>query len=326
MLFSVQFFRSVLRITTPILLASMGTMLTTSAGVINVVQEGVMLIAAFCGMAVSAYTQSVFLGVMAGVLSGVFIMALMALFILHYKSNPVLVGLAVNMFASGGTVFFLYVITGGAKGNSTRLPSLTVPSLEIPFIRDIPLLGKVISDQNILTYIAILSIIFVQILLIHTSLGIRLRAVGENPDAARSTGIKVNRTKTYAMLICGALCGLGGVFMSMCYVSWFSRNMVAGRGWISIAANVLGGSTIGTALASLLFGTSEAAANVIGMLGLPGDVIKTLPYWVTIFALLLSAAVIVYRKKSLKKVCKVSESSHGIFRGAGKEGADGRGL
>jgi simple sugar transport system permease protein len=299
-IFSVQFFHSILRITTPILFAAMGTMLTTSAGVVNVVQEGIMLIAAFCGMAVSAFTQSVFLGVLAGLLSGVLIMALMALLILRYNSNPVLVGLAVNMFAAGGTVFFLYVLTGGAKGNSTQLPSLTVPALEIPLIRDIPIVGEIISGQNILTYLAVLSIVFVQLLLMRTPFGLRLRAVGENPDAAHSTGIKVNRTKTSAMLICGALCGLGGVFMSMCYVSWFSRNMVAGRGWISIAANVLGNSTIGTALASFLFGTSEATANAIGMLGLPGDIVKTLPYWVTILALLLSAATGIYRKKSIK--------------------------
>lgn len=208
-----------------------------------------------------------------------------------------LCGLAVNMFASGGTVFLLYAFTG-QKGNSVSVPSLVVPNVEIPLIKDIPILGEALSGHNLLTYLAIVLTVVVIILVNRTPYGLHLRAVGKNENAARSIGISVPRIQTSAWLLCGVLCGLAGAFMSMGYVSWFTRDMTASRGWIALAASSLGqGRPLASALAAILFAVAEALANVLGLLEMPGNLIRTIPYFATLIILVISS---VYGGKKVK--------------------------
>ena len=287
---STEFFYSIFRVTTPILLAALGAMITSRAGVVNIGLEGIMLFSALAGVVTSAWTQSAAVGLLAAILVGVLISALMAYVMLVLRSDITLTGFAVNALGSGCTVFLLYVICND-KGISSSLASKVLPKVNLPLIQDIPFVGKVLSGHNIMTYVAFLLIIVIYWLVNKTPLGLRIRAVGENPHAAESVGIKVTRIQSIAMLISGVLAGMAGAYMSMGYVSWFARDMMAGRGFIALAAQQLGqGTVVGSMLASLAFGAADSLANNLQALRLPSEFVQSIPYAVTIVGLVIYSA------------------------------------
>jgi ABC-type uncharacterized transport system permease subunit len=290
---------SVLRVTTPILFAALGALISNRAGIINIGMEGIMLVSALTGGIVSAYTHSAWVGLLGAVLSGTLIAGILAFFTLKFKTHIILGGVAINMFASGGTVFILYLLSGD-KGSSTSLASKVLPSVQIPLLKDIPVLGPILSGHHILTYLSILSVLVVYYLLNRTPLGLRIRSVGENPHAAQSVGVSVIKIQYTALLLSGFFASLGGAYMSMGYLSLFTRDMVAGRGWIAIAAESMGRSTtVGTALTSLLFGAADALSNALQVLKIPAELIATLPYVATVIGLIIYA-VSETRKKNKK--------------------------
>jgi len=296
------FVYSVIRVTTPILFAALGALITDLAGVINIALEGIMLTSAFFGVLISAFTQNVWLGLLAGVISGIAIALLLGYFSLNLKTDLILAGIAINLLASGGTVFLLYVFAGD-KGSSSSLRSLVLPSIPIPLIKDIPIIGPMFSNHHILTYMALISVFVVHYLLYHTPLGLRLRAVGENPDAADSVGISVIKIKYIALMLSGFFAGLGGAHLSMGYVSWFSRDMTSGRGFIALAAETLGGRTaIGTALGSLVFGTADALSYSLQAFRIPPEFTQSFPFIITILALAFYAYRQISRLKRRKMV------------------------
>ena len=265
----------------------MGMVVANTAGIPNIALEGTMLIAAFVGMMMSAVTGSAWAGLVFAILSGLLAAGVLAFFTLYYRANVILGGIAINSLASGGTVFGLYLFCHD-KGTSASVVSGVLPQIELPIINRIPVLGEILSGHNVLTYFAILSVVVVFLLLKRTPLGFHIRAVGEDEHAAESVGIHVTRIKAIALLISGVLAGMGGAFMSMGYVSWFSREMVAGRGWIAVAAEAMGRShPIGTALTSVLFGIADAFSNAVGVLGWPADLVRTIPYCVTLLGLII---------------------------------------
>ncbi|MCT4564815.1 MAG: ABC transporter permease [Maledivibacter sp.] len=299
-IFSVDFGYAVLRVTTPILFAALGAVVSDRAGIVNIGLEGTMLISALMGVIVSAYTQSAWIGLIGAVLMGVLVAGVLAYFTLHFKTHIILGGIAINLFADGGSIFILYLLTHD-KGTSASLPSKILPSIDIPIIENIPIIGDIFSGHNVLTYFSIISVILIYFMFKRTPLGLRIKAVGENPNAADSVGISVNKTRTIALLLSGALCGLGGAYMSMGYVSWFSRNMTAGRGWIALAAEAMGrGTTIGTALTSLLFGMADALSNSLGSLNIPAEFVQIIPYVATVIGLVVYASKEARKKKKLE--------------------------
>ena len=219
---STEFFYSIFRVTTPILLAALGAMITSRAGVVNIGLEGIMLFSALAGVVTSAWTQSAAVGLLAAILVGVLISALMAYVMLVLRSDITLTGFAVNALGSGCTVFLLYVICND-KGISSSLASKVLPKVNLPLIQDIPFVGKVLSGHNIMTYVAFLLIIVIYWLVNKTPLGLRIRAVGENPHAAESVGIKVTRIQLIAMLISGVLAGMAGAALSLWQLSSWGR-------------------------------------------------------------------------------------------------------
>ena len=288
-IFSTSFGYAVLRVTTPILFATLGALISIKAGVVNISMEGTMLVAALTGVAVSAYTGSGMAGLIAAVLAGMLLGLMLAYFALNLKTDIILAAIAINLMASGGTVFGLFVISGD-RGISSSLASKVLPRIQIPIIHQIPVVGPVLSNHNVLTYVALLSVIVVYVLLYKTPLGLRIRAVGENSHAADSVGISVIKTQYIALIMSGAFAGFGGAFMSMGYVSWFSTNMTAGRGFIALAAEALGmGKPFGVLLTSLLFGTADALANALQAFRIPSEFVQMVPYVVTILGLVIYA-------------------------------------
>lgn len=282
---SSDFVYSIFRVTTPLLFASMGAVISDIAGVPNIALEGLMLMAAFAGMYFSFLFQSAAAGLILALATAVAFAGILAFFTLYYKTNIILGGIALNSLASGGTVFFLYLVAQD-KGTSVSLASKTLPNLNIPIVQNIPVIGKILSGHNILTYLSIAAVALTWLLLKRTSLGYHIRAVGEKKEAAESVGISVVRTQAAALLLSGLMCGFGGAFMSMGYVSWFSRDMISGRGWIALAAEAMGRQTaVGSAATSLLFGVADAVSNAVATMGLPSDLVKTIPYFATLIGL-----------------------------------------
>jgi simple sugar transport system permease protein len=284
---SASFGYAVIRVTTPILFASLSSLISNKAGATNIGIEGMMLSSALIGVIVSAFTQSAWIGLLAAVITGMLLGLVLAYFSLNLKTDIVLAGIALNLLASGGTVFLLYVVAHD-KGASSSLSSKVMPLIDIPILSNIPVIGDVISGHNVLTYLSIIAVIFIYFLLYKTPIGLRIRAVGENKDAADSVGINVIKVQYIALAISGIMAGLGGAFMSMGYVSWFSTDMIAGRGFIALAANALGREEpMGVLITSLLFGFADALSNSIQTINIPSEFIQMIPYLTTIIGLFL---------------------------------------
>lgn len=280
---------AILRVSTPLILAGMGVHISAKAGVLNIGIEGMMLAGALAGVIVSALTQNVWLGLLAALLAGAVLAALLSAAIHLLRADLVLSGIALNMAAMAGTTLALYGLTGD-KGISGSLKSLTLPSLTLPLIADIPVLGPFLSGHHILTYAAVLSVPLVALLVTRTPFGLSLRAVGENAEAAAATGIPVGRVQVGALLISGLFAGAAGAFLSMGYVSWFSQNMTAGRGFIALAADVMGfGLAWGTLAAALLLGAAEAISLSLQGFGVPSELLQAIPYLVPVVAMVLHA-------------------------------------
>jgi ABC-type uncharacterized transport system permease subunit len=307
-IFSVGFGFAVLRVTTPILFAALGALISGKAGVINIALEGTMLSSALIGVVVSAKTGSAIIGLIAALILGALLGMLLAFVSLNLKIDIVLAGIALNLMASGGTIFFLYVIAKD-KGISSSLPSKVLPNINLPLIEDIPILGPIISGHHILTYVSIIAVFIIFLFLYKTPLGMQIRAVGENEKAADSVGISVMKIKYIALTLSGILCGFGGAYMSMGYVSWFSRDMTAGRGFIALAAEAMGGGTpVGTFIASLFFGIADALSNNLQSLRIPSEFVQMFPYIATIVGLVLFSARKARRvTKSKRKLVEAPE-------------------
>ena len=228
-----EFYFAMFRSATPVLLTTLGAMISSRSGTSNIALEGTMLISAFVGVVVSAFSQSAWIGFLGAVLAGFIVSNILAYFILKLNSNAVISGIALNTFASGGTIFVLYLITG-EKGASTSLPSLKLPSVTIPVVKDIPVIGAVLSGHHVLTYAALILVAVVWYMFKYTRLGMHIRAVGESPDAAESVGIPVKKIKYIALCLSGMMTGMAGAFLSMGYVGLFSSGMTA---WLHRSGN-----------------------------------------------------------------------------------------
>ena len=309
LIFSVNFLNSVVRVSTPLVLAAMAACVGRQANVQTVAYEGMMLFAAFVGSITSAYTQSLLLGVLAGALTGVVVALFYGYFNIYLKTDDTLLGLAINIFSNYGTVFLLFLLTG-RKADSSVLPSLKFPIVELPFIDKIPVIGTIFSGQSLVTYIALISVAVTYFILFKTKLGLRIRSVGHNPDAAISLGINVNRIKMISLVISGLLAGLAGEYMSMAYISFFTKNMVSGRGYIGIAASNLGlGNPFASFLYALMFAVSQVIANQMQLLQFQYQFADMLPYIVTIIGLCITGTSELRKEKLGGKSKKHKEIS-----------------
>lgn len=300
-----QFAFSVIRLMTPILFASMAALIAEQSGITNMALEGIMLFAALFGVLGSAYTQSALVGLIAAVVVAVIVSLGLAFFKIKMKTDEILAAIAINLLASGATVFLLF-LAAGERGTSTSLPSKMLPFIHIPIIKDIPILGGIISGHNILVYVSIISVFVLHYFLFRTPLGLRIRAVGGNPDAATSVGVSVPKTQYIAFVISGVLAGLAGAFMSMGYMGVFNRDMTAGRGYIALAAASVGGQTpFGALFASMIFGLFDALGNNFQIGVIPAEFVYMIPYLTTIVAFAIASYRKMNRKKKIQK--KVTE-------------------
>jgi len=283
-------FATVLRVMTPLLLAALGVLISDRAGVLNIGMEGIMLSGALIGVLVSAATANPFLGLFAAIIGGGLLGALMAFFINGLGTQFIITGIALNMAALAATTLGLFLATGD-KGMSGALKSGVLPNLDIPLLGGVPILGPLLSGHHMLTYLAILAVPAVAIMLARTPFGLHIRAVGSDPKAAAAAGISRNRVQLYALTLSGVFGGAAGAYLSMGYVSWFAQNMTAGRGFIALAAEVMGmGTAWGTFAAAAVLGIAETVAITMQTKGLPSELMQMIPYIVPAVMLTVYAA------------------------------------
>ncbi|WP_332687428.1 ABC transporter permease [Devosia sp.] len=290
---STTFFITVVRTSTPLLLATLGGLIADLGGALNVALEGMMLVGCLTAVLVSVFAPW-YVAVLAAVLAGALLGAIMAFFHLRLKADIILVGFAINILAAGGTVFALTIATGGDKGTSINLASKSVPAVDLSFLGIIPGIGdfleRMLSGHSILSWLAAFLVFAIWYFLYRTPWGLWLRGVGEYPAAPEAAGIPVNAIRTWSLLVSGGLAALGGAQLAMFNYIGFTRDMTAGRGFIALGAVLLGARhPVGALLAALLFGVFEALAVVMpGLFNwIPAELIRMIPFVVTILALFL---------------------------------------
>ncbi|MGF7046880.1 simple sugar transport system permease protein [Paenibacillus sp. DS2015] len=278
-------FSSMLRVVTPILLAALGGALCSRVGLFNVALEGFVLMGAFSGIVGNYLFGNVWLAVLFAVLCVMLFSLIFGYISINLKANVIVVGISLNFLAAGLTTFLLRAIFD-VKGAYYDNNMVGLPKWDIPFIKDIPWLGDVISGQSPLVYIGLILVFVLQFFLFKTIAGFRLRSVGENPVAAQSIGIKVRKHQYSAVLACGVLCGLAGAQLSLGQVTMFTEGMTAGRGFIALVATMLGqASPIGVMASSMLFGFMDAVGIRLQGFSMPSHFTQMLPYIVTLIAM-----------------------------------------
>ena len=276
----------VIRVGVPLLYASMSAYVAGIAGIPNIAVEGIMIFGALFGVYFSAITGSAWLGLLGVILIGVLMALVMAFFTMKMNASPIMIGIALNLFATDFSVWLLMIWTG-SKGTTASLPSKTLPIWNIPVIKDIPVLGEIISGHYFLTYVCIALAIFVYILVYKTPFGLRMKACGLDEHAAESVGIKVNKVRLIAIIFSSVLAALGGAYLSMGYMSIFSNNMTASRGWTGIAANAVGGGNfLIVVLTTVVFSFAQGVVNRLALTQLPSELVNIIPYVCVMIAMI----------------------------------------
>ncbi|NPV57766.1 MAG: ABC transporter permease [Anaerolineae bacterium] len=275
------------RMATPLIYTAIGEIFTERSGVINIGLEGIMLIGALSGYVVTSYTDSLFLGISSAVLSGIISGLLFSLFTVTIKANQIVVGAAFNMIGTGLTGFIYRTLYSG--GSTDKLVLDTFPSIKIPLLSDIPFFGEILFQQNLMVYATVVLVPLAAFILSKTAFGLYVKAVGEHPKAADTSGINVTLIRYISTTIGATLAALGGAYLSMAHANQFVEGIATGRGFIALAVVVFGRwSPWGAMGASLLFGVFYAlqlrlqamSGNVI-----PYQFLQVLPYLATLIVL-----------------------------------------
>lgn len=285
-------FAVLLRVMTPILLSALGGLMSEIGGTINIGLEGLMLLSAFSSIAAGSASGSWVVGVLAGVAVAMLFSGIMGFFSLKMKVDIIIVGFAINLFGSGFTVFLMSKLFG-VTGNYSPANAPRIPTIHIPLIENVPVLGKLLSGHNLMVWVGLLSVVFCFILIYKTPYGVHLRAVGQAPHAARSLGIPVTRIQYSALLWSGAFAGLSGAFMSNGLTNMFVKDMTGGTGFLALAVVLLGNrNPLGVLFGSIIFGLASAIATIVQTIPdspIPSQFIQLIPYVVTILALVFFA-------------------------------------
>lgn len=268
----------------PLILGSMSGILCERTGVINIAIEGQLLAGAFLGVVVANAAGSVWLGLIGAPIAGILVSVLLALFTVNLRTDHIIVGVVLNMLVLGLTNFLYSTLFVQNQALNT---AVALPKWRIPVLADIPVIGPVLFDQNILIYLMYLIVLAMNIGFFKTKWGLRSRACGEHPKAADTVGIKVNQMRWLNVLLGGAVAGLGGAFLTLGGGLSFIQNMSAGNGFIALAAMILGDwNPIGALTAALLFGFTTQLGSLMMTLGspIPSEYLLMIPYLITVFA------------------------------------------
>ncbi len=284
MSFMTAFFAASVRMAVPLAYAGMGELISEKSGILNIGMEAVMLCGACFSFIGAVMSGNMMVGLLCGMLGGVLISMIHAVLSIHLAKNQSVSGISLNMFALGLTSF-LYKLAGSGDYKHLEL----LKRFKIPVLGEIPLLGYVFFEQDVLTYILYVVVILVAWFYRKTALGLAFAAIGENPGSADSAGIPVHKYQYIAMLLNGILGGIGGANLVLVQVGNFTENMTSGRGYIALATVILGRYTpFGVMGSALLFGAANALQIRLQAIGvpLPSQALAMLPYIIALVALI----------------------------------------
>lgn len=273
-----------LQLSVPIVLGALCGTIAERGGVILLGVEGIMLVGAFAGVAGSYMAGSAMAGVLLSLVLGGVIGWFYALFCLKWKAHQSVVGVGINLFASGITAVMLKAIwqTEGMSESVASIPNITVPGLS-----GIPIIGALFKDQSPYLYAMFVIVAAVWVIFYKTKFGLRYRAIGDQPFAVQTAGVSVNRYRYIAMIAAGSIAGLAGSYLSISQNNLFVVDMTAGRGFMGLAANIFGGwQPLGSMGAGMVFAVAQAARFYLTDLAIPSQIVQMLPYAVTLVVLL----------------------------------------
>ena len=285
--FMTAFLAAAVRMAVPLAYAAMGELIAEKSGILNIGMEGVMLAGAFFSFAGAFFAGSIFLGLVCGILGGVAVSMVHGVLSIHLAKDQSVSGISLNIFALGVTSFLYKLMSSG----DTYKQIDPLSRMRIPVLADIPLVGSALFEQDIMTYVRYFLVAGIAWFYAKTSLGLSFAAIGENPRAADAAGIPVHKYQYIAMVLNGILGGVGGAYLVLVQVGNFTENMTSGRGYIALAAVILGRYVPGGILAaSFLFGAANALQIRLQAVGvpLPPQALAMLPYVITLAALLTS--------------------------------------
>jgi len=269
---------------TPLLLGSIAEVIAERSGMMVTAIEGIFLMGAWGGFIGTYLTGSVFIGMLTAMLFGTLAAVIYGIVCIYLKQHQVVTGTAINILAAGFCTYFQRVLFG-VPTSPLKITPLT--KISIPLLSDIPFVGPIFFQQNILTYIVYFIVPVSYFVLYHTSVGLTIRSTGENPEAVDVAGINVNKVRLSVVLLAGLLGGLAGAFYSVGYLGMFTTNIIGGRGWIAFAICFLGNwNPKGAAVGAVVFGFAEAIAIYMQSIGggmyFPNEIFIALPYILTI--------------------------------------------
>jgi len=281
---------------TALIFAALGGLISERSGVINIGLEGFMVSGAFFSAITAYYAEtagfgafSPWLGLIGAFVFTAIFSSIHALASIKFKANQVVSGVVINILAASSTFFLVKMIFMGSA--ETPLLTHVFHKITIPYLSDIPLLGKVLFNAYPTTYIAIALVIVLYFVLFKTSSGLRLRAVGEHPSAADTVGVKVNRTRYMAVILSGSIAALGGATIVLTSNGNFAYNTISGQGYIALAAVIFGKwNPTGAMLAAMFFGLAQAVKDQLQIFefaaSIPNEFFYMLPYLLTLFVLI----------------------------------------
>ena len=283
--FNIGLLQNTLRTATPVILAAMGGLLTEQAGIMNIGMDGMILIGAFVAVAFSFTMSSAAMGVIAAVLVGIAIGLFFALFVVKLRSDEFIIGMALNTFAGGLTVYLLRAIFG-VRGTFSDAGIEALPVVHIDFLDNIPVLGPLLNDNSIFVYLTWVLVFLTWLFLDRTPYGFWMRAAGEHPESLETAGINPQKMKFLASILCGVFCGFAGAHLSLGYLTMFTEGMSSSRGFIAFACVIFGmANPPKVFLAALLFGFLDALGLRLQSVGVPSDLTATVPYIATVLML-----------------------------------------
>lgn len=269
----------------PLVFGSLSGVLCERVGVVNIAIEGQLLGGAFTAALVASMTRSPFIGLLAAAVAGAVVSMVLALFSIKYLVNQIIVGVVLNVLVSGLTGFLFNTVMQADKATFNSPDQL--PIIDIPVLSSIPVIGPILFKQSVVGYLMYIAVIVVWVGLFKTKWGLRVRAVGEHPQAADTMGIKVNTTRFWNVTLGGAIAGIGGSFFTLVAIDSFTEEISGGRGFIALAALIFGRwNPIGAFFASLLFGFADNLQSIVTIIGtpVPSQFMAMLPYLVTVLA------------------------------------------
>jgi simple sugar transport system permease protein len=268
-----------------LLLPALGGVISERSGVVNIAMEGMMLTGAFFAVAVDLAVHNMGIAVLGAMVAGGLMALIHAVVSIRYRADQIVSGVAINIFAAGITVFLVNRIYGLADVGEVPARD-TIPNISIPLLSNIPFFGAIFFQQNVMVYVAILLLIATQVMLFRTRLGLRIRSVGEHPQAADTAGINVYALRYGSVITSGLLSGLAGAFLSIGIANTFVPNMTDGRGYIALAAMIFGKWTpIGAFVATLIFGFGQAVYDANSSIHVSQYLLSMTPYILTLVVL-----------------------------------------